>query len=80
VVHLLLLIIAQRSVVFVIFIFSLIVFFFIILMAIVLVVIILSRMFRFLSVISRRYRDQDLNGILLLRNVPRRVEQRLLLR
>jgi hypothetical protein len=78
-VHLLLLRITQGSVVFIIFAFSLIAFFFSILMVIV-VVVALRQLLSFLCVFSHRYHGHDLERILLLRNVQRRVGLRLLLR
>jgi hypothetical protein len=63
----------------VIFIFSLVAFFLLLLM-IILVVVILWHLLSFLSVFSHRYRDHDLEGVLLLRDVLRRVGLWLLLR
>jgi hypothetical protein len=47
---------------------------------IVTVVVILQQLLSFLSVLSHKYHDQDLKGILLMRNVLRRVGLQLLLR
>jgi hypothetical protein len=79
VVHFLLLGITQGSVVFIIFAFILVAFFFIILMVIA-VVVILRQLLSFLIVFYCRYRDHNLEGILLLRNVLRRVGMRLWLK
>jgi hypothetical protein len=75
---LVLLSVSQRSVVFIVFTFSpvaiffffLIVFFF---LMIVVVVIILWQLLSFLRVFSYRYHDHDLDGVLSLRNILRRV-------
>jgi hypothetical protein len=82
-VHLLLLRITQRSVVLIIFIFSLIIFFFfvvLVVVVIVVVVIVAIVLWQLLSFISRIYHDHDLKGILLLRNILRRVGLQLQLR
>jgi hypothetical protein len=90
-VHLLLLRITQRCVVLVIFILSLVVFFFFLFLVIIIVIVVpiviviiqkklLSFCHCFLSVFSRRYPNYDLEGLLLLRNVLRRVVSWLLLR
>jgi hypothetical protein len=76
-VRLFLLSIAQRSVVFIIFAFSIIAFFFIFILVVVVVVVILQQLLSFLSVFSYWYRDHDLDRVLLLRNVLRRVGLRL---
>jgi hypothetical protein len=87
IVHLLLLGIAQRSVVLIIFIFIvaffffiLDVFFFFLMIVIVVVVVILRQLLKFLSVFSCWYRDHDLEGILVLSNVLKRVGLQLWLR
>jgi hypothetical protein len=89
-VHLVLFRITQGSVILVIFIFSLIAFFFSLIFVIIVIVVVfvvaivlrqLLSFFRcFLSIFSRKYHDHDLKGILLLRNILRRVVLRLLLR
>jgi hypothetical protein len=68
-----LLIVTQGSVVLIIFIFGLIAFFFFFLLMIVVMVVIMWQLSNFLRVFSRRYRDHDLEGVLHLRNVLRRV-------
>jgi uncharacterized membrane protein YhaH (DUF805 family) len=73
VVHLLLLGITRESVVFTIFTFSLISFFFIIILVVIIIVIVPWQLLSFLGVFSHRYHDHDLKGILLLRNVLRRL-------
>jgi hypothetical protein len=72
-VHLFLLIVTQGSVVLIIFIFGLIAFFFFFLLMIVVMVVIMWQLSNFLRVFSRRYHDHDLDGVLHLRNVLRRV-------
>jgi hypothetical protein len=84
VVHLLLFGITQGSVVFIIFAFIIFAFiiialFFFILVVIV-VVVILQQLLSFLHFFSYRYHDHNLKGILLWRNVLRRVGLRLRLR
>jgi hypothetical protein len=79
---LILLIVTQRSVIFIIFTFSLVALFFFLLIVFfflmnVVVVVVLRQLLSFLRVFSRRYRDHDLKGVLLLRNVLRRVGLRL---
>jgi hypothetical protein len=61
--------VTQMSVVFIIFAFSLIAFFFLL----IIIVIILRWLLSFLSVFSCWYHDHDLEGVLLLRNMLRRV-------
>jgi hypothetical protein len=70
--------VTQRSVVFIIFAFSLVAFFFFFFLMII--IIILWQLLSFLSVFSCWYRDHDLEGILLLKNMLRRVGLRLWLR
>jgi hypothetical protein len=77
-IRLVLLDIAQRSVVFIIFTFNLVAifFFFVVfffLLMIIIVVIILQQLLSFLRVFSHRYRDHSLEGVLPLRNVLRSV-------
>jgi hypothetical protein len=80
----LLLEIDQRSVVLIIFIFLLVAFFFLLfvlfLLMVIIVVVVLQQLLNFLRVFSHRYHDYYLKVVLLLRNVLRKVGQRLRLR
>jgi uncharacterized membrane protein len=74
--HLILLGVAQRSVVFIIFTFNVVALFFfffliLFLLMVIVVVVILRQLFSFLCVFSCRYRDHNLEGVLPLRNVLR---------
>jgi hypothetical protein len=73
--RLILLGVAPRSVVFIFFAFSLVALFFFFLLMVM--VIVLRQMLSFLCVFSYRYRDHNLKGVLLLRNVLRGVSLRL---
>jgi hypothetical protein len=73
--RLILLGVAPRSVVFIFFAFSLVALFFFFLLMVM--VIVLRQMLSFLRVFSYRYRDHNLKGVLLLRNVLRGVRLRL---
>jgi hypothetical protein len=79
--HLILLSVAQRSVVFIIFTFSLVSLFFFLLilflLVVIVVVIILWQLLSFLRVFSYRYCDHNLEGVLPLRNILRGVGLRL---
>jgi uncharacterized membrane protein YhaH (DUF805 family) len=72
--------IAQSSVVFIIFTFSLVAPIFFIILMVIIVVVILRQLLSFLSVFSHRYHDHNHEGILLLRNILRRVRLWLWLR
>jgi hypothetical protein len=55
-------------------------FFFFIILVVVIVVVILRQLLSFLHVFSRRYHDHKVKGVLLQRNILRRVRLRLQLR
>jgi hypothetical protein len=71
--HLILLDVAQGSVVFIIFAFSLVALFSFFLLMVIVVVVILPQLLSFLCVFSYRYHDHNLEGVLPLRNVLRGV-------
>jgi hypothetical protein len=81
-VHLILLGVALRSVVFIVFTFSLVALFFFLLVVfflpmIIIVVVTLQQLLSFLHVFSHQYRDHNLEGVPPIRNVLRRVGLRL---
>jgi hypothetical protein len=71
--HLVLLSVAQRSIVFITFAFRLVALFFFFLPMIIVVVVVLWQLLSFLRVFFHRYYDHNPKGVLPLRNVLRRI-------